>query len=123
MAEEQDGPFRLSRFVRVLIALACAALAVAHFWGPKLPIDAVLLGLLIGVVVFLFYDVSKIGFGGLEATVTPKRLAEAERRVERAPVPTSVVGPTSEAPRISGARCHGGQTSASAPWVGSKSAR
>src|SRR2546422_932870 len=95
MADDQGVSFKLLRPIRVVVALGCGGLALAHLLFPSLLIDAVFLGLLIGAVVFLFYDVSKIGFGGLEASVTPRTLANLERRVERV-----VVGDrAAEAPR------------------------
>jgi len=88
VAGDKAGPFKLTKSVRVVIAMACGALAVAHFQSPTLPIDAVFLGLLGAGVAFLYYNVLKIGPGGVEA-----QLAEAEREVEGAPVTQEVAVP------------------------------
>jgi hypothetical protein len=91
-------PFRLSKAVRAAIAILCAGLAAIHIFRPdKLPLDATSLGLIAAVIVFLFFDVKKVGWGPIQAAIADE-LTEADEQARRVP---QTQAPAPELPKIS----------------------
>jgi hypothetical protein len=88
----------LSKPVRVAVALGSGGLAVAHLMWPTLPIDTTFLGLLVVLIIGLFFDIERIDALGIHARARARRLAQAVRTVEALPVPTEPID-VPQAPR------------------------
>ena len=83
---------RLSKPLKVMVAVACLGLAVTHFVSPGLPIDATTLGLLALAGVLLVVDIEAIDVLGIKGKT--RRLEAARKAVDAAPLPAQAVAPS-----------------------------